>query len=112
MFFEVEILLVVVAPWGSKLSIDEVIQSDTTVQQDASWYGKVPFAIVLTSTIGDFTYVVHWLHRELCETRLFYVTRQDDSRRRAVRCPGLEESILNVVPDRPEYKSCCSSSKC
>ncbi|GFX87554.1 hypothetical protein TNCV_1330861 [Trichonephila clavipes] len=46
--------------------------------------------------------IFQWLHRQLCETCSFYVTRQDDSRRRAVRSPNLEESILNVVPDRPE----------
>ncbi|GFS73170.1 uncharacterized protein TNCV_687201 [Trichonephila clavipes] len=42
------------------------------------------------------------LHRQLCETRSFDVTRHDAGRRRAVRRPRLEESILNVVADRPE----------
>ncbi|GFX00335.1 uncharacterized protein TNCV_1273291 [Trichonephila clavipes] len=41
------------------------------------------------------------LHRQLRETGLFYVTRYDAGRRRAVHNPSLEESILNVLVDRP-----------
>ncbi|GFT08542.1 uncharacterized protein TNCV_5024401 [Trichonephila clavipes] len=42
------------------------------------------------------------LHSQLRDTRSFYVPRHDACQRRAVRCLSLEESILNVVPDRPE----------
>ncbi|GFV71959.1 hypothetical protein TNCV_2458921 [Trichonephila clavipes] len=45
------------------------------------------------------------LHRQLRETRSFYVARHDANRRRAVRSSRLEESILNVLADRPESKS-------
>ncbi|GFT55719.1 uncharacterized protein TNCV_4569361 [Trichonephila clavipes] len=44
--------------------------------------------------------IVQWLHRQLCETRSFYVTRHDAVPDSAVRSPCLEESILNVVSDR------------
>ncbi|GFV42051.1 uncharacterized protein TNCV_1569181 [Trichonephila clavipes] len=62
------------------------------------------------------------LHRQLRETSSFHVSRHHAGRRRAVRSPSLEESILNVVADRPESStravahvldsdfSCCSSS--
>ncbi|GFV57671.1 hypothetical protein TNCV_2158631 [Trichonephila clavipes] len=46
--------------------------------------------------------IFQWLHRQLRETRSFHVTIHDASRRRAVRSPRIEESILNVVADRPE----------
>ncbi|GFV66136.1 uncharacterized protein TNCV_2900621 [Trichonephila clavipes] len=42
------------------------------------------------------------LHRQLCETRSFHITRHDSSRRRAVCCPGLKESVLNIVADEPD----------
>ncbi|GFX54799.1 hypothetical protein TNCV_2556851 [Trichonephila clavipes] len=42
------------------------------------------------------------LLRQLRETRLFHVTRHDAGRRRPVRSPSLEESILNVVANRSE----------
>ncbi|GFV17143.1 uncharacterized protein TNCV_3633061 [Trichonephila clavipes] len=42
------------------------------------------------------------LHRQLRETRSFYVTRHDAGRQRAAPSPSLEESILHVVADRPE----------
>ncbi|PRD27373.1 UNVERIFIED_CONTAM: hypothetical protein NCL1_35529 [Trichonephila clavipes] len=42
------------------------------------------------------------LHRQLRETHSFHITRHDAGRRRAVSSPGQEESILNVVADRPE----------
>ncbi|GFS94063.1 hypothetical protein TNCV_1810841 [Trichonephila clavipes] len=46
--------------------------------------------------------IFHWLHRKLRKTRSFHVNKHDAGRRRAVGSPSLEESILNVVPDRPE----------
>ncbi|GFV40448.1 hypothetical protein TNCV_4494051 [Trichonephila clavipes] len=42
------------------------------------------------------------LHRQLREIPSFHVIRHDTGRRRAVRSPSLEESILNVVPDSAE----------
>ncbi|GFU75543.1 uncharacterized protein TNCV_2862581 [Trichonephila clavipes] len=42
------------------------------------------------------------LHRQLRETLSFLFTKHDAGRRRAVRSPCLEESILNVVTNRPE----------
>ncbi|GFX57776.1 hypothetical protein TNCV_1495371 [Trichonephila clavipes] len=45
--------------------------------------------------------VFQLLHRQLHETRLFHVTRHDAGCRTAVCSPNLEESILNVVADRP-----------
>ncbi|GFX20879.1 hypothetical protein TNCV_79341 [Trichonephila clavipes] len=42
------------------------------------------------------------LHRQHRETRSFHVTRHDSGRRRPVSSPSQEESILNVVADRPE----------
>ncbi|GFW25672.1 uncharacterized protein TNCV_1309331 [Trichonephila clavipes] len=46
------------------------------------------------------------LHRQLHETHSFHViihsTSDDAGQRKAIRCPSLEESILNVVADRPE----------
>ncbi|GFT92862.1 hypothetical protein TNCV_740311 [Trichonephila clavipes] len=45
------------------------------------------------------------LHRRLRETRSFHVTRCDVGRRTAARSPSLEESILNVVADRPVSKT-------
>ncbi|GFV62063.1 hypothetical protein TNCV_4108661 [Trichonephila clavipes] len=41
------------------------------------------------------------LHRQLREIRSFSITRQDAGQRIAVRCPSLEENILNFVADRP-----------
>ncbi|GFW74099.1 uncharacterized protein TNCV_4176451 [Trichonephila clavipes] len=41
------------------------------------------------------------LHRQLRETRSFLVTRHDTGRRKAVHCSSQEESILNIVADRP-----------
>ncbi|GFU80348.1 uncharacterized protein TNCV_3521221 [Trichonephila clavipes] len=49
--------------------------------------------------------IFQWLHRQLCETHSFHVTRHDAGRRRAVQSPSLEESILNGVADRPESSS-------
>ncbi|GFX95751.1 hypothetical protein TNCV_4886771 [Trichonephila clavipes] len=43
-----------------------------------------------------------WLHLQLRGTRSFHITRHDAGRRRAVRSPSLEGSILNVVADRRE----------
>ncbi|GFV58301.1 hypothetical protein TNCV_558631 [Trichonephila clavipes] len=40
------------------------------------------------------------LYRQLCEPRLFHVTRHDAGRRRAVRSSILEEIILSVVAVR------------
>ncbi|GFW75053.1 DUF4817 domain-containing protein [Trichonephila clavipes] len=40
--------------------------------------------------------------RQLREKRSFHITRHDAGRRRTVSSPSLEESILNVVADRPE----------
>ncbi|GFY06540.1 hypothetical protein TNCV_3523961 [Trichonephila clavipes] len=40
------------------------------------------------------------LHRQLCKTRSFPVTKHDAVQRRAKRSPSLEERILNVVADR------------
>ncbi|GFU45108.1 hypothetical protein TNCV_4235741 [Trichonephila clavipes] len=48
------------------------------------------------------TRIFQQFHHQLRETRLFYVTRHDAGRRRLVRTPSLEESILNVVVDRPD----------
>ncbi|GFW57895.1 uncharacterized protein TNCV_1418421 [Trichonephila clavipes] len=45
------------------------------------------------------------LHRQLRETRSFHVTRHDAGRRRPVRSSSLEESLLNVVTDRPELST-------
>ncbi|GFX91183.1 DUF4817 domain-containing protein [Trichonephila clavipes] len=42
------------------------------------------------------------LQRQLHETRSFHVTRHDAGRRRHVRSSNLDESILNVVANRPE----------
>ncbi|GFX09912.1 uncharacterized protein TNCV_3565901 [Trichonephila clavipes] len=42
-----------------------------------------------------------WLHRQLCETRSFHITRHDANQRRAVSSPNPEESNLNVGADRP-----------
>ncbi|PRD30561.1 UNVERIFIED_CONTAM: hypothetical protein NCL1_26092 [Trichonephila clavipes] len=42
------------------------------------------------------------LHRQLRQTRSFYITRHDSGQQRAVRILNLEESILNVVAERPE----------
>ncbi|GFU79418.1 hypothetical protein TNCV_871891 [Trichonephila clavipes] len=42
------------------------------------------------------------LLRQLREPRLFYVTKHDACRRRAVPSPSMEESILNLVADGPE----------
>ncbi|GFS74300.1 integrase catalytic domain-containing protein [Trichonephila clavipes] len=42
------------------------------------------------------------LHRQLNETCSFHVTRHNARRRRSVRNPSQEESILNFVADRPE----------
>ncbi|GFT34023.1 hypothetical protein TNCV_4384741 [Trichonephila clavipes] len=42
------------------------------------------------------------LYRRLCETRSFLVIRHDSGRQRAVRSPSLDESIFNVMADRPE----------
>ncbi|GFX90018.1 hypothetical protein TNCV_887161 [Trichonephila clavipes] len=39
------------------------------------------------------------LHRQLRETRSFYVTKHNGGRQRAVRSPSPEEIILNVVSD-------------
>ncbi|GFX42888.1 hypothetical protein TNCV_5072521 [Trichonephila clavipes] len=50
----------------------------------------------------QFTKFFQRLHRQLCETLSFYVTRHHASRRGTVHSPSLEESILIVVPDRPE----------
>ncbi|GFX93866.1 DUF4817 domain-containing protein [Trichonephila clavipes] len=41
------------------------------------------------------------LHRQLRETRSFHITRRDVCRRRVVHSSSLEESILNVLSDRP-----------
>ncbi|GFS52950.1 hypothetical protein TNCV_330971 [Trichonephila clavipes] len=41
-------------------------------------------------------------NRQLRETRSFLVIRHDAGRRRTVFSTSLEESILNVVADRPE----------
>ncbi|GFV62324.1 uncharacterized protein TNCV_1131071 [Trichonephila clavipes] len=45
------------------------------------------------------------LHRQLREACSFHVTRHDAGRRKAVRSPSLEGSILNVVVDRPELNT-------
>ena len=42
------------------------------------------------------------LHRQFSVTGSFYLTRHEAGRRRAVRSPSLEESILNTVADRHE----------
>ncbi|GFU79959.1 hypothetical protein TNCV_578391 [Trichonephila clavipes] len=42
------------------------------------------------------------LYRQIHEIRSFHVTSHGSGRQRAVRSPRLEESILNVVIDRPE----------
>ncbi|GFV55782.1 DUF4817 domain-containing protein [Trichonephila clavipes] len=42
------------------------------------------------------------LHHLLRGTRSFHVTRHDLGRRRAVKSQSMEESILNVVADRPK----------
>ncbi|GFS94661.1 DUF4817 domain-containing protein [Trichonephila clavipes] len=42
------------------------------------------------------------IHSQLREKRSFHVTRHDAGRRRDVRSPSLEESLLNVVVDRSE----------
>ncbi|GFU75613.1 hypothetical protein TNCV_2863281 [Trichonephila clavipes] len=46
--------------------------------------------------------VFQWLHRQLRETHTFQDIRHGPGRRRAVRSPSLQESILNTVADRPE----------
>ncbi|GFT89249.1 uncharacterized protein TNCV_4385621 [Trichonephila clavipes] len=53
------------------------------------------------------------LQRSHLQRLSFYVTKYDAGRRRPVRSPRLEESVLNVLADRPEFgtKSCCSSRK-
>ncbi|GFY28532.1 hypothetical protein TNCV_4149631 [Trichonephila clavipes] len=73
-----------------------------TIRHDASQKGKTPFTIVLTFTMGDFTYAENAIEMGLRDTRSFYVTRHNAGRQRAVRSPSLEESILNVVAVRPE----------
>ncbi|GFX62835.1 uncharacterized protein TNCV_3351611 [Trichonephila clavipes] len=47
--------------------------------------------------------IFQWLHRQPRVTRSFQVTRYDAGRRRDVRSPSLEVSIVNVVADRPEF---------
>ncbi|GFW33248.1 hypothetical protein TNCV_2859261 [Trichonephila clavipes] len=42
------------------------------------------------------------LSRQLRETSSFHVTIDDVGRRRAVCSPSVEESIVNVVADRPK----------
>ncbi|GFU68746.1 hypothetical protein TNCV_4400241 [Trichonephila clavipes] len=42
------------------------------------------------------------LHRQLCETRSFHVTRYDAGRQRAVYCKSLEGNILRIEAVRPE----------
>ncbi|GFT01368.1 uncharacterized protein TNCV_3214991 [Trichonephila clavipes] len=51
--------------------------------------------------------IFQWLHRQLHETHLFYVTRHEACQLRAVvECsPSLEKSILSIVADRPESKT-------
>ncbi|GFW25290.1 hypothetical protein TNCV_5088561 [Trichonephila clavipes] len=46
--------------------------------------------------------IFQWLHCQLLETHSFNITRHDAGQGRAIRCPSLEESILNVVDDRPK----------
>ncbi|GFV52471.1 uncharacterized protein TNCV_4707721 [Trichonephila clavipes] len=50
----------------------------------------------------QFHSIFQWLPRQLLETHSFDVTKQDAGRRKAVRTPSLEESILRVVAVRPE----------
>ncbi|GFT71998.1 uncharacterized protein TNCV_2516251 [Trichonephila clavipes] len=49
--------------------------------------------------------IFRWLHRQLRETRSFYVTRYDVGRQRTVRTPSLEESISNVAAVRPDLST-------
>ncbi|GFV36407.1 hypothetical protein TNCV_2234541 [Trichonephila clavipes] len=42
------------------------------------------------------------LHGHLRDRRSFHLTRHDEDRRKVTRGPSLEESILNVVDNRPE----------
>ncbi|GFS88499.1 hypothetical protein TNCV_1461391 [Trichonephila clavipes] len=44
--------------------------------------------------------IFQYLHRQFRETCSFHVTRHDPGRRRVVRSPSMEESLLNVVADR------------
>ncbi|GFV59292.1 hypothetical protein TNCV_2340331 [Trichonephila clavipes] len=45
--------------------------------------------------------IFQWLHRQLRETRSFHFTRHDAGRRTTISSPRMEESIQNIVPDRP-----------
>ncbi|GFY08495.1 hypothetical protein TNCV_4970221 [Trichonephila clavipes] len=55
--------------------------------------------------------IVQRLHRQLRETRSFHFTKHDTIRRREIPNPSLGESTLNVMADRPKYKSSCLTRK-
>ncbi|GFX58707.1 hypothetical protein TNCV_804121 [Trichonephila clavipes] len=83
--------------------------SSRPVQHDSSQKDKVPFTIVQTFMMGDFTYAesagMHFMYGRVngVTTSTFApVTRHDDDRRKAAHSPSLEERILNAVADKPE----------
>ncbi|GFU72436.1 hypothetical protein TNCV_3573851 [Trichonephila clavipes] len=57
--------------------------------------------ITLSFLVNEYR-IRKFFSRQLRETGSFHLTRHDASRQSTVRSPRLEESILNVVADRPE----------